>query len=109
MAQWVGMFLAPAVFAAHLQIAYVLIPWACVRRGGLWIHFVDVVAVVLALAGTMVAWRVWLSAGREMPGDGGGSLPRTRFIGAAGLGFGAMITLVLFVQWVSAFFLSPCQ
>ena len=108
-AQWVGFFLAPAVFFAHLQIAYVQVPWACARHGDVWIHVVDVLAVLLALVGTIVAWRVWLAAGREMPGEGGGSLPRTRFVGATGLGVSATITLVLFGQWVAAFFISPCQ
>jgi hypothetical protein len=108
-AQWVGLFLAPAVFAVHLQLTYNLVPWACVRGGDVWIHVSGIVSVLLALAGTIVAWRVWLRGGREVPGEGGGSVPRTRFIGATGLGFSAMITLVLFAQWVTAFAISPCQ
>jgi hypothetical protein len=108
-AQWVGMFLAPAVFAVHLQLTYNMIPWACVRGGDVWIHVSGLLSVVLALVGTVVAWRVWLRAGREVPGEGGGSLARTRFIGATGLGFSAIVTLVLTAQWVAAFFVSPCQ
>jgi hypothetical protein len=108
-AQWVGLFLAPATFALHLQINYNLVPWACVRRADLWVHVVDLLAVLLGLAGSIVAWRVWLSAGREVPGEEGGSLARTRFIGATGLGFSAMITLVLIGQWAAAFFISTCQ
>lgn len=108
-AQWVGLFLAPAAFALHLQITYSLVPWACVRHGDIWIHVSGVVSVLLALAGSIVAWRVWMRAGRKVPGEGGGSLPRTRFMGAVGLGMSAMLTLLLFAQWVAAFFLSPCQ
>jgi hypothetical protein len=108
-AQWVGMFLAPAAFALHLQINYNLVPWACVRGGDLWVHLVDLVAVLVSLAGTIVAWRVWLSAGRQVPGEEGDSLARTRFMGATGLGFGATITLVLIAQWAAAFFISTCQ
>jgi hypothetical protein len=109
MAQWVGLFLAPAVFALHLQINYNLVPWACVRGGDFWVHVVDLLAVALALVGTIVAWRVWLSAGRQVPGEEGGSLARTRFLGATGLGFSAMVTLVLISQWAAAFFISTCQ
>src|SRR5205085_232917 len=83
---------AHAAFAAHLQIAYNLVPYACVRRGGeILIHVVGVLSVVLALIGAIVAWRVWLSAGREVPGEDGGSLPRTRFMGAVGLGTSSML------------------
>ena len=108
-AQWVGLFLAPAAFFAHLQITYVLVPWACVRNGEVWIHVSGILSVALALAGAVAAWRAWMRAGREAPGDSGGSLPRTRFVGAAGLGVSAMLTLVLFVQWLTAFVISPCQ
>src|SRR5206468_3638156 len=51
-AQWVGLLLAPAVFAAHLQITYVLVRWACLRNADLWVHVVDVLAVLLAALGT---------------------------------------------------------
>ncbi|HEV7992739.1 MAG TPA: hypothetical protein VGP25_12995 [Gemmatimonadaceae bacterium] len=108
-AQWVGMFLAPAAFAAHLEIAYNVIPWACVRGGDLWMHIIDVAAVLLALVGTIVAWRVWQRTGRDAPGESGGSLPRTSLLGVCGLGLSAMITLVLFGQWIAAFYISTCQ
>jgi hypothetical protein len=108
-AQWVGVLLAPAVFAAHLQIAYILVRWACLRNGDLWVHVVDALAVALAALGTFVAWRVWERAGRMEPGEEGGSGPRTRFLGVVGIGFSGMITLVLFGQWVAAFFISTCQ
>jgi len=108
-AQWIGMFLAPAVFVVHLEITYNVIPWACVRGGELWVHVVDVAALVLALVGTMVAWRVWERTGRAAPGERGGSLPRTSFLGIVGIGFSAIVSLVLLGQWIASFFISPCQ
>ena len=108
-AQWVGVFLAPATFAAHLQINYLLVRWACLRNGDLWVHVVDVLAVLLAAFGTFVAWRVWERAGRTEPSEAGGSLPRTRFLGVTGAGFSGLITLILFAQWVGAFFIGTCQ
>lgn len=108
-AQWVGLFLAPLTYAAHLQITYVLVRWACVRGGDVWVHLVDLIAVVLALVGVYAAWRTWTSAGRTDPGEEGGPGPRTRFLGVTGLGFSSAITLLLFWQAVSAFFISTCQ
>jgi hypothetical protein len=108
-AQWIGMFLAPAVFAVHLEVTYNLVPWACVRHGDVWLHVVDVLALLLALVGTIVAWRVWQRTGRDAPGEGPGALPRTSFLGVAGIGFSGTISLVLFGQWIAAFFISPCQ
>ena len=108
-AQWVGLFLAPAAFFAHLQIRYVLVPWACATNGQLWIHVVDVLALALALLGAFVAWRTWQLAGREKPGEAAGAVPRTRMMGVMGLGTSLMFALVLLGQWMTTFFFSPCQ
>jgi hypothetical protein len=108
-AQWVGFFLAPAVFFAHLQIAYVIVPWACARRGDAWFHVVGVLSVVLSLAGAIVAWRVWQRVGRDEPGEGSGALPRTRFVAVTALGMSTLFTLLLVVQWVAGFFITVCQ
>jgi hypothetical protein len=108
-AQWIGFFLAPAAFFAHLQIRYVLVPWACATNGQLWIHVVDVLALALALLGAFIAWRTWQSAGREEPSEAGGAVPRTRMMGVMGLGASLMFALVLLGQWMTTFFFSPCQ
>jgi hypothetical protein len=107
--QWIGMLLPAAVFFAHLQIGYVLVPWSCTTDQFIWVHIVGVLSVILALAGTIAAWRAWMRAGREEPGEGPGALPRTRFLGAVGLGMGTLFTLILFAQWVAGLFIGPCQ
>lgn len=108
-AQWIGFFLAPAVFFAHLQIRYVLVPWACVRNGEPWIHVVDVLAVALAGLGAYFAWRTWESAGRDDPGEAAGAIPRTRMLGVLGFGMSLMFALLLIGQWATTFFFSACQ
>ncbi|HEU4629781.1 MAG TPA: hypothetical protein VFS08_08535 [Gemmatimonadaceae bacterium] len=107
--QWLGLLLAPAVFFAHLQLAYMMVPWACERREELWIHVTGAVAVLLAAAGTAVAWRAWSRAGREPPGDAGGPVPRARFLAVTGLLTSALFVLLLLSQWVAGFFIAPCQ
>ena len=101
-AQWVGLLLAPAAFFAHLQFAYANVPWACTHDNALWLHLSGVASVLLAAAGTLVAWRSWRRAG-------GGDPPRARFLAVTGLGTSATITLILLAQWVAAFIISPCE
>jgi hypothetical protein len=113
-AQWTGFFLAPAVFFAHLELAYVLVPWSCVTGNHLWIHLAGAASVLLALGGTALAWWVW---GRES--DRGeaheateqepGPSPRARFLGVLGFAMSATFALLLAVQWLAAFIISPCQ
>ena len=107
--QWVGMFLPAAAFFAKLQAGYLLVPWSCTTHQAQWVHIVGVAAVVVAVAGTAAAWRTWMRAGREAPGEGSGSLPRTRLLGVMGLGMGLIFTLILIAQWISAFFIGVCQ
>jgi hypothetical protein len=107
--QWVGMFLPAATFFAHLQIGYVLVPWACTTHQDIWVHVVGVVSVLLSIAGCVAAWRAWMSGGRNVPGDHGGAIARTRMLGAVGLGMGVLFTLILFAQWVAVFFIGVCQ
>jgi hypothetical protein len=107
--QWVGLFLAPAAFFVHLQIAYVLVPWACVTRGQVWVHVSGLVAIALAL---LSAWAGWLAHGRsenEQTNDAGGPVPRTRFMGTVGLCTSAVFALLLIAQWAAGFIISPCQ
>lgn len=108
-AQWVGMFLAPAAFFAHLQVRYVLVPWACATNGQLWIHVVGVLSLAIAGFGAFAAWRTVQRAGREQPGEADGVIPRTRMLGVMGLGISLMFVLVLLGQWASVFFFSACQ
>jgi hypothetical protein len=107
-AQWAGLLLAPASFFAHLQIGYVLVPRACRYHQDVWLHVVGVASVVLAAVGGWLAWRVWASTA-SAPGEAGGPMPRARFLGATGLGVSGLLILLLIAQWVTAFFISPCQ
>jgi hypothetical protein len=113
--QWIGFFLAPATFFAHLQIAYVLIPWECTKQDQLAQRLVGFVAVVLCFAGVAAAWMTRArssEAGDQPPGhpvEGPGALFRTRFMADTGLGVGALITLIVLMQWISGFFITVCQ
>lgn len=106
---WVGLLLAPAVFFAHLQIAYVMVPWACIHHGEVWIHLVGAVAVAATAAGAWVAWRAWNEGGRDAPGDGGGTMSSARLLAVGGLSMSALLALLIAMQWVATFFISPCQ
>ena len=107
--QWVGLFLAPATFFTHLQIGYVLVPWSCTKHDTVWLHAVNVLAVLLAVIGAWAAWRVHALAESSARNDDAGAVPRTRFLGVVGLGMSAMFVLLLAAQAIEAISLSPCQ
>jgi hypothetical protein len=92
-----------------MQIAYVMVPWACIHHGQVWIHVLGAVAVTVAASGAWVAWRAWKEAGSDAPGDGGGVVSSARLLAVGGLSMSALITLLIVMQWIGAFFISPCQ
>jgi hypothetical protein len=108
-AQWTGMFLAPAAFFAHLQVAYVLVPWSCATGNRLWLNVTDALSVVVAAIGTVIARRVWSceEAGQASATDG--PLSRARFLGIIGAVIGAMFVLLLVAQWSASWMISPCR
>ncbi|MFI5257784.1 MAG: hypothetical protein ACHQRK_11045 [Gemmatimonadales bacterium] len=89
---WIGFFLPPAAYFVHLQVAYVLVPWACGHDGSSWVHAVGALAVLVAAFGTAIAWRV-----------------RARFLGLTGFGMGLLFTLMLLAQLVAGFLIGTCQ
>jgi hypothetical protein len=113
--QWVGFFLSPLVFFAHLQLAYVLVPWACTRGEQFWMWVVGALAVLLSLAGVGAAWTARArtsEAESQPPGHpvvGPGPLFRTRFMADTGLGVSALVTLILLMQWIGGLFIGVCQ
>jgi hypothetical protein len=107
--QWLGLGLAPASFAAHLQIGYALVPWACLRQNSLWVHVSGALSVVLALVGAWIGWRAWHHAGGGDPSEQEGAAPRARFLGVVGFVTSLAISLILAAQWATAFVIAPCQ
>lgn len=100
-----GLLLAavgPALWFAHLNASYLLVPPSC-RWRHLW-AFAGV--TVLALAGIGVAalrsWALW----REQPGD---AATLVRFVGVAGLVLGALFALVTLLVGASALVVHPCR
>jgi len=108
-AQWLGLALAPASFAVHLQVGYALVPWSCYRLNSVWLHVSAALSVLIALAGVWLAWRTWRSNGGGDPTEHHGAEPRARFLGVVGMTTSAVISLILAAQWVAAFVIAPCQ
>jgi hypothetical protein len=108
-AQWLGFFLAPAAFFAHLQAAYLLVPWSCASGNQLVLQLVHAIALIAAAIGTVIARRVWVADDEGQPYGSGGPHSRARFLGVVGAVMGATFMLLLAGQWAASLFLSPCQ
>lgn len=108
-ALWFAVLAGPIAWMLGLNLDYALVRVACARSTMLPLHLVSLLTLVLALAGGWIAWREWRRAGEEWPGEGAGTLPRSRFMVVLGLMGAPFFALVILAQWVSKLFLNPCM
>lgn len=106
---WFAVLAGPLAWMLGLNAEYGLVRVACARDTNLSLHLVSIATLLLALAGGWVSWREWKRTGREGPGEGGGTLARSRMMVAMGLMGSALFSLAILAQWVASFFFDPCM
>ncbi len=110
-ALWFPLLAGPAAWAVHLNLSYWSVSWICATRRGWLLHVVALAALLLALAGAVVAWRNWQAV---MAGDfGDGRADQRRgphsFSTFAGLAISTFFVLVVAAGWIPNFLVDPCQ
>lgn len=110
-AQVIGVVGGPIALLNGLTIKYALVEmWACKSDAGpLAVHLTALVTLLLALGAGLLALGQWRRAGREAPGEGGGTPGRTRMMATLGVGLSALSALLIVAQWLPQLFVSPCQ
>ena len=108
-ALWFAVLAGPVAWMLGLNAAYAFVRLACDERTLAYMHASSLLTLGLALGGGAVSWREWRRAGGERPGEGGGALPRARFMAALGLLASGLFALVIVAQWIANLFLNPCM
>jgi hypothetical protein len=106
--QWIGLALAPIVFAIHEQGNYNLVPWSCITNGRFLVPVFTMICVIAAGYGARVANQVR----RREPGSDEATntvASRAHFLGSLGLGISGLLALILFAQFLADLFIEPCQ
>lgn len=110
-AQVLGVVGGPLALLTGLTAKYTLVQiWACKSAAGpLVVHLVALATLLLTLAAGALALSQWRLAGREAPGDAGGTVGRTRMAATLGIGLSLMSAVIVIAQWLPQLFVSPCQ
>jgi hypothetical protein len=106
---WTADLGPPIIWLFSFQANFTLAPWACVFQVKAWLYFVSVLALVLELGLTTLAWSQWKALGAELPGQESGSLPRARLMALAGIVFGIGFATVVVAQAIPTVVLGACQ
>jgi hypothetical protein len=108
-AQWAAVLLAPIAFLLQLEIAYFVVPRACHAGVVFPVHLAHAGALLLALAGTAIAWRQWQRWHHQATTDGAGPEPRSLFMAMLAMLLSGGFLLVVVALWLPTFWLHPCQ
>ncbi len=108
-ALWAGLLAGPLAALLQLEANYALVLHACRTGDEFWLHVVSVVALALTVAGGLLSWRNWRSAGAEWEDEGAGVRPRSSFMAAVGIMINALLALVVVAQWIPIFVYGPCD
>jgi hypothetical protein len=109
LALWTGILTGPIIWLLSFEANFALAPWACVFQAKLALYVVSIIALAVAAASGLLAWREWEALGREWPGDGEGTLPRSRVMAVGGILMSAMFFLVILAQAIPELMLRACQ
>ena len=106
---WFGWFGAPLAFLFQLAVVYAATSHACRGRGRGLLHGITAVCLLVAVAGTVVAWRdVFATERVTRPPGSIASFSRMRFMSQVGAMTGTLFTLVLIAEWIVVSALDPC-
>ena len=84
-------------------------PLACATQQPVWIHLVSAAALAIALAGIVMAHRVWRESDVDAATpDGAAEASRTRFLALLGISISALMALAAAAQWLTAMVIPPC-
>jgi hypothetical protein len=106
---WTGVLGGAFVWAMQLQVGYALSRFSG-EYPSLTIahHLTSAIAVLLAFAATLLAFRDWRRVGA---GEPGGTEPgvagRARFLAALGILTSGLFTIVILAQWLPTLFIDP--
>ena len=107
---WTGLLAGPIAWALHQQVMYSLVPRICAGLNRWVLHAVSLVCILMALAGTAVAWRLWQASGPTERGEFEGELhSRIQFMAMLGVTGSLFFAMIVFAQAIPTFILDPCQ
>lgn len=109
---WFGLFGGAAAWAAHLVLAYGLVPFACSEGLEILLYLTVPVTVVIALAAAVFSWRGWRRSRNYAGTDENGDQvvhQRVWFMSLSGLVMSLFFFAVIVAQTVPILTQSPCD
>lgn len=107
-ALWASVLGGPLAFLVNLEVAYVMVDWACNTDYGWVLHAVHLVSFLLASGAALLGLVLWRRLDGTWPDTGGGSFSRSRLLAAVGTLGGALFAVSVLAQWLPVMVLGAC-
>lgn len=106
---WFGVSAGALAWSAHLLVSYALLPVACTTGLSTVLHAVTAGALLVTLAGGVVAWRGW-RAGRsaEPTARNRQQIGHRWYMGLSGVLLDALFGFAILLEGLPVAFLGPC-
>ena len=106
---WAGIFTGPVVWLLSFGARWSLSGWICAFHWKPALYVIAIVALATAAGSGALAWTEWQRIGREMPGEGGGAIPRSRYMAVLGVVLSAFSILLIVAQGIPEWILGVCE
>jgi hypothetical protein len=109
LALWTGFLGGPLIWLASFGARWSLSGVVCAYQWGAALFVIAFVAVLLTACTGLLSWNEWQRVGRQMPGEAGGAIPRSRIMALFGVALSALSILLILAQAVPELILGVCQ
>ena len=106
LAMWIAIAAAPLAWAAHLNIAYMLVALVCTPALSAWLYGFTALMLAIAIAGTIACWRFYRRT-KDVARDDRAAA-RTHFLVGTGLLGGVLFILAIIAQTIPIMIYPPC-
>jgi hypothetical protein len=107
---WTAFFAGPIMWMLSFGARWSIAGWVCAFQHWKPARFVIAAVAVLIIAGSgVLAWSEWQRIGREMPGEGGGAIARSRYLAFTGIVLCVFSILLVIAQAIPEVVLGVCE
>ena len=108
-ALWTGLLAGPFIWLLSFGARWSLSGWVCAFQWKPALFAITAAALILVTVCGFLSWSQWQRVGREMPGEGGGVVARTRVLALMGVALNALSVLLIISQAIPDLMLGGCE
>ena len=106
---WTAFFAGPLVWFLSFGARWSLSGWVCAFHWKPALFVIAIVSLAVVAGSGVLAWTQWQRVGRDMPGEAGGAIPRSRILALMGLILSAFSFLLILSQLIPEIVLGVCE